>query len=133
MRKLLGVIILAISIVSVSIFLFSNDFSNITKVEYQKFNHSDGSFSKVIEVADDDTINKLTKIFNKANHQNSIYKKAYNENIKVTLFYQDGTSETVRIWIGFGPDFDLMESDIRFGTFKLKDNKSRKELLEILN
>lgn len=132
MKKVVGVIILVIFIVLISIFLFYNDFSNITKVEYQKYNHSDGIFSEVIDIEDEDTISKLMRIFNKANHQNSKYKKAYHENFKLTLFYQDGKTEIVRIWIGFGADFDLLESETRYGIFKLKNSKSRKALLEIL-
>ncbi|MED3574921.1 hypothetical protein [Cytobacillus praedii] len=133
MKKAVGVMILVFLIVTIMVFLFSNDFSKITRIVYQKYNHYDGNFSERFEIEDNDTINKLTRILNKANHQNTIYEKAFHEDYKLILIYPDETTETVRIWIGFGPDYDLLESDTRFGTFKLKSNKSREELLEILN
>ncbi len=119
-------------IVLVNNFFFSNDFSNITKIEYQRYNHSEGNFGEIIVIEDEDSINQLTKIFNKARHQNVIYEKEYRENIKLTLFYPDETTETIRVWIGFGSDYDLLESETREGTFKLKNKKSREALLEIL-
>ncbi|WP_057762761.1 hypothetical protein [Cytobacillus praedii] len=133
MKKAVGVMILVFLIVTIMVFLFSNDFSKITRIVYQKYNHSDGNFSELIEIEDNDTINKLTRILNKANHQNTIYEKEFHEDYKLILFYPDETNETVRIWIGFGLDYDLLESDTRSGTYKLKYNKSREELLEILN
>lgn len=129
MKKAVGVMILVFLIVSVMIFLFSKNFSKITKIEYQKYNHTDGNFSELIEIEGNDTINKLTRILNKANHQNTIYEKEFHEDYKLILFYPDETTETVRIWIGFGPDYDLLESDTRFGTFKLKATNQEKNYL----
>ncbi|SIS97923.1 hypothetical protein SAMN05421758_11528 [Salimicrobium salexigens] len=95
-------------IVAVSFFIFSNDsndFSTITEIEYQKYNHSEDKYG---EIEDDETISQLTGLFNKANHQNIVYNKAYHNDYKLTLLYEDETSETVRIWKGFGKDYDLL-------------------------
>ncbi|WP_102275540.1 hypothetical protein [Cytobacillus massiliigabonensis] len=133
MKQLVSVILLAIFIVLISSYFFSNDFSNIIKVEYQRYNHTDGSFSKVVEIEEDDTISKLIKILNKANHQSTVYEKEYHEDFKLTLFYENETTETIRIWLDFGQEYDLLESETREGTYKLKNSKSREALLEILN
>lgn len=132
LKKVIGVVLLAIIIVLLSIFLFSSDFLNITKIEYQKYSHSDDKIDKVIVIDDDDEINQLTKVLNKANHTNTNYEKAYHEDFKLTLFYEDETSEIIRVWKGFGPNYDLLESDTGEGTYKLKNKKSRETLLEIL-
>lgn len=120
-------------IILLSILLLSNDFSNITKIEYQKYSHSDDKFDKVIVIEDDKEINQLAKIFNKANQTNINYEKAYHKDFKLTLFYEDKTTEIIRVWKGFSPNYDLLESDTREGTYKLKNKKSRETLLKILN
>lgn len=88
--------------------------------------------SEVIVIEDDETISQLTKSFNKANHQNFIYKKAYHEDFKLTLFCEGETSEIVRIWKDFGEGYDLLESDTGEGVYEIKNNNSRELLREIL-
>lgn len=129
----MGVAILAIVIFFVIVFMFTNNFSNIKKVEYQKYNQSNGTFDEVIVIDDNDRINQLTKILNKGKHQNIQYKKDYHEHLKLTLVYENKTTEIIRIWLSMGPNFDLLESDTREGIYKLKHEKSREKLLEILN
>ncbi|MFE8697613.1 hypothetical protein ACFYKT_14825 [Cytobacillus sp. FJAT-53684] len=133
MKKVIGVAGLVIIISLVSVLMFTNDFSNIKKVEYQKYNHSNGTFGEVIVIDDNDRIIQITKIFNKGKHQNIQYKKANHESFKLTLTYEDKTTEIIRIWGNMGRDFDLLESDTREGVYKLKDKKSRGKLFGILN
>ncbi len=114
-------------------FMFSNDFSNITKIEYEKYNYSEGKFGEVIIIENNHSISQLTKILNKANHQNNMYEKTKHEDFKITLYYEDDTSEIIRVWKDFGQDYDLLESATRVGTYKLKNKKSRKALYNILN
>ena len=133
MKKVIGVGGLVIIISLVSVLMFTNDFSNIKKVEYQKYNHSNGTFGEVIVIDDNDRIIQITKIFNKGKHQNIQYKKANLESFKLTLTYEDKTTEIIRIWGNMGRDFDLLESDTREGIYKLKDKKSREKLFGILN
>lgn len=54
MKKVIGVAILVIIIFFVIIFMFTNDFSNIAKIEYQKYNYTNGSFGEVIIINDKD-------------------------------------------------------------------------------
>ncbi|MED3575185.1 hypothetical protein [Cytobacillus praedii] len=134
MKKVIGVAILVIIIFIVIIFMFTNDFSNIAKIEYQKYNYTNGSFGEVIIINDKDRIKQITKILNKGKHYKKIvYKKAYRETYKLILMYEDGTTEVIRIWNGFGPDVDMFESDTRYGVYKIKNKKSREKLSEILN
>lgn len=133
----MGVILSATIIVFIGIFWFPNgssndDFSNITKIEYQKYNHSKEDYSKITVIEDNDTISQLADTFNKANHRSIQYKKVYRENYKLTLFYEDDTTEILRIWKSFGKDYDLLESDIREGIYEIKNNKSREALRKIL-
>ncbi|MBS4192913.1 hypothetical protein KHA94_22615 [Bacillus sp. FJAT-49705] len=133
MKKVIRVEILVIIIFFVIVFIFKNDFSNIAKVEYQKYNHTNGSFGEVIIIDDNDRIKQITKILNKGKHQKIAYKKDYHENYKLILMYEDGTTEVIRIWKNFGRNFDLFESDKRDGVYKIKNKNSREELSEILN
>ncbi|WP_419394148.1 hypothetical protein [Cytobacillus praedii] len=133
MKKVIGVAILLIIIFFVIIFMFTNDFSNIAKIEYQKYNYTNGSFGEVIIINEKDRIKQITKILNKGKHYKIAYKKVYHETYKLILMYEDGTTEVIRIWKDFGPDVDMFESDTRFGVYKIKNKKSREKLSEILN
>lgn len=135
LKKVVGVILLIIVIVAISLFIFSNDsndFSNITKIEYQKYNHSKDKYGELKVIEDDETLSQLTKLINKATHQNFEYNKAYHDDIKLTLLYIGETAETVRIWKDFGKDYDLLESETRDGIYEIKNNNSRETLREIL-
>jgi hypothetical protein len=133
MKKVIGVAILVIIILFVIVYMFTNDFSNVAKIEYQKYNYTNGSFSEIIIINDNDRIKQITKILNKGKPQKIAYKKAYHESYKLILMYEDGTTEVIRIWKNFGPDFDMFESNTRFGVYKIKNKNLREELGEILN
>lgn len=133
LKKVFGVgMAFAIIFFLVYFFIFSNRFSDIIKVEYQKYNQSEEKYGEVIVMDDEKIIKQLTKILDKANHQKTEYKKGYHDSYKLTLYYEDETSEIIRVWKDFGQDYDLLESDTKDGVYKLKHKQSRETLNKFL-
>ncbi len=130
-----GGIVFVIIILFVFVLMLTNDFTNITitRVEYQKYNHPEEKYGEVAVLEDEDSLSQLTKILNKADHERTDYEKAYHEDVKLTLFYKEGTSEMIRIWKDFGQDYDLLERETKEGVYKLKDKQARRMLNEMLS
>ncbi|WP_102029130.1 hypothetical protein [Salirhabdus sp. Marseille-P4669] len=128
-----GGVVFGIIILYVFVLMLTNDFVNITRVEYQKYNHPEEKYGEVAVLEDEDSLSQLTKILNKADHERTDYEKADHEDVKLTLFYKEGTSEMIRIWKDFGQDYDLLERGTKEVVYKLKDKQARKMLNEMLS
>ncbi|MFS0861088.1 hypothetical protein [Fredinandcohnia sp. 179-A 10B2 NHS] len=132
MKKLIGVILFVILIFLIKDYMFASDSVSMTEIEYQQFNHSEDTFGETRIINDKHTVEKVAEILLKTNHENTKYEKVSQQDYQVTIFYEDRSTEVIRIWIDFGRDFDLLESDRRSGAYILKDSESRETLRKIL-
>lgn len=132
MKKVIGVILFVILFFLLKDYLFTSDSVSMTKIEYQQYNHSEDTFGETRVIHDNRTIEKVAEILLNTNHENTKYEKVSQLDYQMTIYYDDKSTEVIRVWIDFGRDFDLLESESRTGAYILEEGKSREALREIL-
>lgn len=135
MKKIIFVMFFLGCLVIISTFVFSADhFTEVPeKAEMSAYNNKVEGYGKAILKEEQEELARLIETLNKANHQKSSYEVARAEDYRLTLAYNDGTAETLLVWLDFGEDFDMFQSSVKEGSYKLKDEEAREALRKIMD
>jgi hypothetical protein len=113
--------------------IFSNGFSNIESIEVQKFDRSSNEYNEVKVIKDSTSLKTFTKILNRANREgNAFYEMAHHDDFKVTINYEDDSTEELLVWKEFGGNTTFIVRPIKHDVFRIENENRRKEFLEIL-
>lgn len=134
MKKILLAILLIGGLAFVGSLVFSeNQFSKVpVKVEVSAYDYDTEEFGETVLIENKEELALLIQTFNEANHVNGSYEVSRFENYMIDMTYDDGTTETLRVWFDFDEDLDMFRTDMKDGTFKLKNDEARETLREIL-
>lgn len=135
MKKIIFVMFLVGILAFISTIVFSADqFTEIpAKAEVSAYDYKAEGYGEATLKKEQEELALLVETLNKANHQKSSYEVARSEDYRLTLTYNDGTTETLLVWLDFGEDFDMLQSSVKEGSYKLKDEKARAALQKMLD
>ncbi|MDF2556327.1 MAG: hypothetical protein K0R71_155 [Bacillales bacterium] len=124
-------IVIAIIIVNLNL---SNGFSNIDSIKVQKYDESSNEYNDGKVIKDSNSIKNFTKTLNRANQEkNAFYSTAHRDDFKVTITYEDDTTEVLFVWKDFGGNTTFIVRPTKHDVFRVKNENHRKAFLKILN
>ncbi|MCA1055909.1 hypothetical protein LCM10_13000 [Rossellomorea aquimaris] len=127
------IILAAISILIFGTYVFlSNGIPEIKEIKIQSYNHKNKTYEKERLVSDRDTINKFTRILNRAGHEaKTMYEMANHEDHLVTATYEGGRTDEFRVWESSGRYTHIIRAG-EGDSFKIGGKGDRKKLLELI-
>ncbi|MBK3495082.1 hypothetical protein JFL43_09475 [Viridibacillus sp. YIM B01967] len=127
-------LLIGIVVIIIGVFLIlSNGFSNTESIKVQKLDRETNQFDEGIIIRDSSKLKTFKKILNGANHERNIsYEMAYREDFRVTLTFEDDTTDVLNVWKKSG-DSTFIILYTKNEAFRIKNESHQKEFLEILN
>lgn len=134
LKKLLLVMLAAgIVLLIVNFVLPSNDFKEVpVQLEVSAYDYANEEFEETFVIDDQQEIEDFTASLNKANHKNGSYELSRQPDYSIVMLYNNGSIDTLRLWLDFDTDLDLFNSDKTDGHYRLKNDGAREVILEIL-
>lgn len=132
MIKWVLLVIGIVIVISSGYAILSNGFSNIESIKVQKFDKDKNDFNEGKIIKDNSTIKNLTKMLNRANHEKNVnYEMVEREDYKITVIYENGTTDGFLVWNHEGLNVFLMRPS-KSDVLRIKNEVHIKGVLEIL-
>ncbi|QHJ70612.1 hypothetical protein [Planococcus halotolerans] len=134
MKKLLLILLVSGVLLLITNLVFSfHDFKEVpVQLEVSVYDSANDEFGEAVLIDDQEEIEDFIQSVNKAGHENGAYEVTRFEDYKVRMVYKDGSTDTLRLWLNFGDDFDMFQTDKTVGIYKLKNDGAREVIREIL-
>ena len=134
MKRLLFVLLLLGVLLLTADFVFSsNDFKEVPlRLEVSAYDYANEEFGEEFFIDDQQEIEDFTASLNKANHKNGSYELSRQPDYSIVMVYNNGSIDTLRLWLDFDTDLDLFNSDKTNGHYRLKNDGAREVIREIL-
>ncbi len=134
MKKLLWIALAAgVVLMIINLVLPSNDFKEVpVLLEVSTYDYANEEFGEVFVIDDQKEIESFTGSLNKANHENGSYEISRQPDYSIVMVYNNGSIDTLSLWLDFDTGLDLFNTDKTDGHYRLKNDEARESIREIL-
>lgn len=134
MKKILFVLLLAGALLLIADLVFSsNDFEEVPiQLEVSAYDYANEEFKEAFLIDNQEEIEDFIHSLNKSRHENGSYEISRQPDYSIVLVYNNGSIDTLRLWLDFGDGFDLFNTDKTDGHYRLKNDGAREVVREIL-
>ncbi|XKE93961.1 hypothetical protein LG326_12370 [Metaplanococcus flavidus] len=134
MKKLLLVGLVAGVLFLITNLVFSfHDFEEVPiQLEVSAYDYANEEFKEAFLIDNQEEIEEFIHLLNKANHENGSYEVSRQPDYSIVMVYNNGSIDTLRLWLDFGESVDLFNTDKTSGHYRLKNDGAREAIREIL-